>query len=72
MDCTLSIPDMTCGNCLTHVRATIGATAGASIAGVDLRQREVRVTVRDAASLADLQHRLADEGYPATVRASEA
>lgn len=64
---TLAIPDMTCGSCLSHVRAAIASVSGAEFAAVDLRRQRVAVRVDSDNAREALLVRLADEGYPATI-----
>ncbi len=64
---TLSAPDISCASCVAHIRAALADLPAVAGASVDLGQRRVRIELRDDADLADVQARLADDGYPTTV-----
>ena len=64
---TLSVPDMTCGNCVTHVREALAGVSGLGACAIDLPRKQVRLEVDGPAALTAAQASLAEEGYPATV-----
>ncbi len=68
---SLSIPDMTCGSCVAHIREAIDGVAGVHGCTIDLRQRQVRFQVSDLPTVSTVQARLADDGYPASILAQE-
>jgi copper chaperone CopZ len=63
---TLSVPDMSCGSCVAHIRQALAAIPGVAERGIDLARHEVRVELRDPSALAAVQAALAEEGYPAS------
>ncbi len=66
---TLSIPDMTCGSCVAHVRESISSVAGVHDGTIDLRHRQVHMQVSDPSTVSAVQAKLADAGYPASILA---
>jgi copper chaperone len=64
---TLSVPDMSCGSCVGHIRQALSIVPGMQDQTIDLQRRQVRFTAADPATLQAAQARLADAGYPATV-----
>jgi copper chaperone CopZ len=65
-DITLTIPDMTCGSCVAHVRHAIAGVPGARMVEANLARHEVRVAVDDGKIAADVQQRLILDGYSST------
>jgi len=64
---TLSVPDMTCGNCVAHIRAALAGLPGLANTSIDLPRQQVRFDASDQAVVAAVLARLAADDYPASV-----
>lgn len=64
---TLAVPDMTCGNCVRHIREALAGVAGIGSCAIDADARRVRIEAADQRALDAARDRLAEEGYPTTV-----
>jgi copper chaperone len=63
---TFSVPDMSCGHCVSTITKAIRGLDPAADIKADLAARTV--TVESAAAASSIVRALEDAGYPATVR----
>lgn len=64
MTTTYSVPDMSCGHCVSAIEKAVRSLDVAATVRCDLGTKTV--TVESAASRENVLSRLAAEGYPAT------
>jgi copper chaperone len=60
---TLTVADMTCANCVRHVREAIGALSGVTDVRVDLDTGRVEYDARHELPQADVAAALDEAGY---------
>ena len=65
----LHVPDLSCGHCVATVTTALADVPGLSDCRVDLRQKQVRFSLTDAAQVPVAVRRLGEAGYPAQILA---
>ena len=63
MHSTLTVPNMTCNNCVLHVQKAVEGVSGVESVVVDLKTKKVDVQYTDAVSLAQISSAIVNAGY---------
>jgi copper ion binding protein len=63
IELVLSVPDISCGHCITRIESSVGQLAGIGTVQVDLSAKTVRVT--GTADREAVRAAIADAGYEA-------
>ena len=63
MQSTLTVPGMTCNNCVAHVQKAVESVGGVENVVVDLKTKKVDVRYTDAVSLAQISSAIVEAGY---------
>ena len=65
---SLSVPDMTCGHCVTTVQAALAGVPGVSEADVSLEEKRATVRAEDELVESTLVEAVEQAGYSASLR----
>lgn len=63
MKSELSVPGMTCNNCVAHVQKAVEGVDGVEKVIVDLKSKKVDVQYKETATLAQISQAISDAGY---------
>ncbi len=63
MQSTLTVPNMTCNNCVAHVQKAVQGVDGVEDVFIDLKTKKVNVHYKDGTSLVAISTAIQDAGY---------
>lgn len=63
MQSTLTVPNMTCNNCVMHVQKAVEGVAGVESVYVDLKTKKVDIQYKALASLEEISRAIQNAGY---------
>ena len=63
MQSTVTVPNMTCNNCVAHVQRAVENVDGVENVIVDLKTKKVDIQYTDATSLTQISSAIIEAGY---------